>query len=160
IGTFSEMNAVWDAWVDKSNPPARATVEARLAAPKYLVEIVVIAAVLTMLLIFSLAFIPAQVAAPATPETTLRGGMYVLSHPAGSYNQEPYLRGLKPSTIEPVDGVKYLGLKNAYFIRYKNVPALPFEDYYAPFKSLDRVVWSLTGEAGVTSAEERGAVFK
>ena len=45
ISTFSEMNAVWDAWVDKSNPPARATVEARLAAPKYLVEIVVTAAV-------------------------------------------------------------------------------------------------------------------
>ena len=45
IGTFPEMNAVWDVWVDKSNPPARATVEARLAAPKYLVEIQVIAAV-------------------------------------------------------------------------------------------------------------------
>ncbi len=45
ISTFAEMNAVWDAWVDKSNPPARATVEARLAAPKYLVEIAVIAAV-------------------------------------------------------------------------------------------------------------------
>ncbi|HTL69663.1 MAG TPA: RidA family protein [Candidatus Eisenbacteria bacterium] len=45
IGTFSEMNAVWDAWVDKSNPPARATIEARLAAPQYLVEIVVTAAV-------------------------------------------------------------------------------------------------------------------
>ena len=45
IGTFPDMNAVWDGWVDKSNPPARATVEARLAAPKYLVEIQVIAAV-------------------------------------------------------------------------------------------------------------------
>ena len=45
ISTFADMNAAWDAWVDKSNPPARATVEARLAAPKYLVEIMVIAAV-------------------------------------------------------------------------------------------------------------------
>jgi enamine deaminase RidA (YjgF/YER057c/UK114 family) len=44
IGTFEEMNAVWDAWVDKANPPARATVEARLASPDYLVEIAVIAA--------------------------------------------------------------------------------------------------------------------
>lgn len=44
IGTFEEMNAVWDAWVDPANPPARATVEARLAAPEYLVEIAVIAA--------------------------------------------------------------------------------------------------------------------
>jgi enamine deaminase RidA (YjgF/YER057c/UK114 family) len=44
ISTFAEMNGVWDAWVDKANPPARATVEARLAAPAYAVEIVVIAA--------------------------------------------------------------------------------------------------------------------
>ncbi len=44
IGTFDEMNAAWDAWVDQANPPARATVEARLASPDYLVEIAVIAA--------------------------------------------------------------------------------------------------------------------
>ena len=44
IGRFEEMNSVWDAWVDKANPPARATVEARLASPDYLVEIAVIAA--------------------------------------------------------------------------------------------------------------------
>lgn len=44
IATFGEMNRAWDAWVDPANPPARATVEARLAAPEYLVEIAVIAA--------------------------------------------------------------------------------------------------------------------
>ena len=38
------MNAVWDAWIDRDNPPARATGEARLAAPEYKVEIIVIAA--------------------------------------------------------------------------------------------------------------------
>jgi enamine deaminase RidA (YjgF/YER057c/UK114 family) len=41
---YDEMNAAWDAWLDKANPPARATVEARLATPKYLVEIAAIAA--------------------------------------------------------------------------------------------------------------------
>ena len=45
IATFAEMNAVWDQWVDKANPPARATVEARLVASDYKVEIAVIAAV-------------------------------------------------------------------------------------------------------------------
>ncbi len=44
IGHFSEMNAAWDAWVSKANPPTRATVEARLCEPEYLVEIVVVAA--------------------------------------------------------------------------------------------------------------------
>ncbi len=45
IGNFAEMNAAWDAWVSPGNPPARATVEARLAAPDILVEIVVSAAI-------------------------------------------------------------------------------------------------------------------
>jgi enamine deaminase RidA (YjgF/YER057c/UK114 family) len=44
IRGYDEMNAVWDAWVDPRNTPARATVEARLAAPKYLVEISIVAA--------------------------------------------------------------------------------------------------------------------
>lgn len=44
IGTFAEMNKAWDVWVDPANAPARATVEARLAAPEYLVEIQVVAA--------------------------------------------------------------------------------------------------------------------
>ena len=42
--TFAEMNAVWDGWVSAGNTPARATVEAKLAAPQYSVEIMVTAA--------------------------------------------------------------------------------------------------------------------
>jgi enamine deaminase RidA (YjgF/YER057c/UK114 family) len=41
---FAEMNAVWDGWVSPGNTPARATVEVKLAGPKYGVEIMVIAA--------------------------------------------------------------------------------------------------------------------
>ena len=44
IATFAEMNAVWDTWVAQGHTPARATVEAKLAAPQYTVEIVCIAA--------------------------------------------------------------------------------------------------------------------
>lgn len=44
IATFAEMNAQWDAWVAPGHTPARATVEAKLAAPKYTVEIACIAA--------------------------------------------------------------------------------------------------------------------
>ncbi len=44
ISTFAEMNGVWDAWVSPGNTPARATVEARLAAPEFMVEIMVVAA--------------------------------------------------------------------------------------------------------------------
>jgi enamine deaminase RidA (YjgF/YER057c/UK114 family) len=41
---YAEMNSVWDGWVSSGNTPARATVEARLAAPRYNVEIMVTAA--------------------------------------------------------------------------------------------------------------------
>lgn len=44
IATFDEMNAVWDAWVAPGNPPVRACVEGKLAAPKFTVEIMVTAA--------------------------------------------------------------------------------------------------------------------
>lgn len=38
IGDFDAMNAVYDAWIDPANPPARACVEARLADPNLRVE--------------------------------------------------------------------------------------------------------------------------
>jgi enamine deaminase RidA (YjgF/YER057c/UK114 family) len=45
IGTFAEMNGVWEGWVVAGATPARATVvSAQLAAPEYKVEIAVIAA--------------------------------------------------------------------------------------------------------------------
>ena len=39
-----EMDAAWQAWIDKDSKPARATVEARLASPDTRVEIMMICA--------------------------------------------------------------------------------------------------------------------
>ena len=44
IADFAAMNAVWEQWVVPGHTPARATVEAKLAAPEYRVEIQVVAA--------------------------------------------------------------------------------------------------------------------
>lgn len=44
IHHISGMNQAWDAWVAKGNSPPRATVQALLANPAWLIEIVVIAA--------------------------------------------------------------------------------------------------------------------
>ena len=44
IGTWSQMNDVWKAWIPAGNTPARATVEAKLANPALKVEIMVQAA--------------------------------------------------------------------------------------------------------------------
>jgi enamine deaminase RidA (YjgF/YER057c/UK114 family) len=45
IADFAAMNAAWQAWVSPQGLPTRATVEAKLAAPEYTVEIVITAAI-------------------------------------------------------------------------------------------------------------------
>jgi enamine deaminase RidA (YjgF/YER057c/UK114 family) len=44
IRDIGAMNTAWDRWLDKANPPARATVEAKLVDPQWKVEITAIAA--------------------------------------------------------------------------------------------------------------------
>jgi len=43
IASFAAMNRAWEAWVAPDAKPARATVEAKLVAPEYRVEIQVVA---------------------------------------------------------------------------------------------------------------------
>ena len=45
MSTFNQMNQAWDAWVVSGKTPARATVESKLAAPGYDVEIMIEAAI-------------------------------------------------------------------------------------------------------------------
>ena len=44
MNDFAAMNAIWEAWVPAGQTPARATVQAKLAASGYKIEIQVIAA--------------------------------------------------------------------------------------------------------------------
>ncbi|MFZ2971029.1 MAG: RidA family protein [Ferribacterium limneticum] len=45
MADYDAMNAVWDAWVPDGHAPTRACVQARLANPKYRVEMALTAAV-------------------------------------------------------------------------------------------------------------------
>ena len=44
IRDAAAMNEAWDAWVDRDNPPARATIEGKLVDPRWKGEIIVTAA--------------------------------------------------------------------------------------------------------------------
>ena len=44
IKHYAEMNRAWDDWVEPGATPPRATIEARLARPEYLVEMQIVAA--------------------------------------------------------------------------------------------------------------------
>jgi enamine deaminase RidA (YjgF/YER057c/UK114 family) len=43
VANFAQMNKAWEAWVAPNGKPARATVEAKMVAPEYMVEIQVTA---------------------------------------------------------------------------------------------------------------------
>lgn len=45
MADYDAMNAVWDAWLPEGCAPSRACVQARLANPKYRVEMVLTAAI-------------------------------------------------------------------------------------------------------------------
>ncbi len=45
MADFAAHNAIWNEWVDRSHPPARACVQATLFRPELLVEIMVTASV-------------------------------------------------------------------------------------------------------------------
>lgn len=45
IGLIHEMNEEWDKWITPGNTPPRATVQALLADPNWLIEIVLSAAI-------------------------------------------------------------------------------------------------------------------
>lgn len=44
LSNFAAMNKVWDGWVTPGHTPPRATVQAALAKPEWLIEIVITAA--------------------------------------------------------------------------------------------------------------------
>ena len=73
MANFAEMNAVWDAWVSPGNTPARATVEAKLAAPDYKVEIMVVRGEMTQAMASRASWRFSTIAAPAARPSSRNG---------------------------------------------------------------------------------------
>lgn len=46
MADFPAFNAIWEAWIDRDNPPARSTGQVPMVSPGYKVEITVVAAAL------------------------------------------------------------------------------------------------------------------
>ena len=45
MADFPAFNAIWEAWIDRDNPPARSTGQVPMVSPGYKVEVTVVAAV-------------------------------------------------------------------------------------------------------------------
>lgn len=101
---------------------------------------------------------PEERPAAAAKPRAVRDRLWVWAHHEGVYNGQWGLKGT--SRITPVEGARHLGVDNVILVRYEGKPAPPFDDYAAPFKSMKRVMWSVTGAGGTTSDAERGEVLK
>jgi len=97
-----------------------------------------------------------SIAAAAEPRT-IRDTMWMWGHYEGSYNGAYGLPSDSP--ITPVEGARSMGVPNIIMIRYSGKPKPPFDKYALPFRTLKKVMWSVTGSGGATSKEERDAVF-
>ena len=85
--------------------------------------------------------------------------LWIWGHEAGSHNEGWGIP--MPSRMTPVEGAFYLGVPNIIMIRYDGKPPIASDDQYiVPFRALKRVVWSITGAGGATSAEEIKHAFE
>jgi hypothetical protein len=80
------------------------------------------------------------------PVETVRDRLWIWSHDARFYGGDFGLPGA--SRITPIEGAVYMGLRNVMFIQYQGVPTPPFEQYFVPFRAMDRVYWTLSNNGG------------
>jgi len=72
--------------------------------------------------------------------------LWLWCHPIGSYNNRWNIPG--ESSLTPVEAVAYMGIKNAIMVIFGDDPKPPFKDYAKQFSGMDKVVWSIIGDAG------------
>jgi hypothetical protein len=106
---------------------------------------------------FSAVWQAGSTAGAAEPQA-IRDAMWMWGHYEGSYNGAWGLPGDSP--ITPLEGARSMGVPNVIMIRYNGKPKPPFHEYALPFRTLKKVMWSVTGAGGVTSKEERDFVFE
>jgi hypothetical protein len=89
---------------------------------------------------------------------TVRDALWIWGHEAGSHTtgrarEQWGLPG--DSRITPVDAARYLGVPNCAMVAYGNRPAPPFTAEAAQMSPLQRVVWSIVGDASTTRNDEQ-----
>lgn len=85
--------------------------------------------------------------------SNIRDHLWLWAHQEGSHNGQYGLPA--DSAITPAEGAQYLGLSNVIMVCYRGQPEPPFDGYAQSLQSLDRVVWSIVGDAGSTRNDEK-----
>ena len=88
---------------------------------------------------------------------TVRDQLWVWGHLEGSHNGSYNIEGL--SRMTPAESAYYLGIPNALFVRYRDLPRPPHDQHALALRPLDRVVWSIVGAGGRTDTDELATVL-
>jgi len=89
---------------------------------------------------------------------TVRDRLWIWGHEAGSHSRRPTGHDwgdLGPSRITPAEAACYMGIPNCVMVVYGNKPEPPFDQYALAMSPLDRVVWSVMGDAGSTRNDKQ-----
>jgi hypothetical protein len=90
--------------------------------------------------------------------STVRDHLWLWGHEPGSHDTEWGLPW--PSRITPVEAAWYMRIPNVIMVRYGPVPLPPDDQYLVPFRTLDRVVWSMVGAGGMHQPADVDRVLK
>lgn len=89
---------------------------------------------------------------------TVRDRLWIWGHEAGSHTS----RGAgadwgitAASRITPAEAAYYMGIPNCVMVVYANKPEPPFDQYTLAMSPLDRIVWSVMGDAGSTRNDQQ-----
>lgn len=89
--------------------------------------------------------------------STVRDRLWLWGHAAGSHTDLSEGRpdwGIgRASRITPVEACYYMGIPNCIMVVYGNRPEPPFHQEALAMSSLDKVVWSIVGDAGSTRTD-------
>jgi len=82
-------------------------------------------------------------------QETVRDRLWIFTCVAGSDNDSLAAGGVSaPSRMTPAEGAFYLDVPNLILVRWRGLPAPPFDQFALPFRPLKRLVWSVVGSGG------------
>ena len=86
---------------------------------------------------------------------TVRDRLWIFTCVAGSDNDSLTSAGYtQGSRMTPAEGALFLDVPNLHMIRWRGLPAHPYDQFAVTFSSLKQVTWSIVGSGGQVEGDE------
>ena len=86
---------------------------------------------------------------------SVRDRLWIFTCVAGSDNDSLTSAGYtQGSRMTPAEGALFLDVPNLHMIRWRGLPAYPYDQFAVTFSSLKQVTWSIVGSGGQVEGDE------